>query len=89
MEHYKNLFTKDYIEVWSYKTNESNTPVEKRVKCDCDAEEFIMMIEDHEWSTPVETAPLATSSHQSGAPTISTASTKSVTSKTTQPLMKT
>ena len=39
MGHYKNLFDEDYMEAWSHKTNERNVPVEKRVKCDCDAED--------------------------------------------------
>jgi hypothetical protein len=47
MNHYKDLFTEEYMEAWSYKTNEWNTPVEKRVNCDCDDEDFITMIEDH------------------------------------------
>jgi hypothetical protein len=32
MAHYKDLFTKEYMDDWSYETNEWDTPVEKRVK---------------------------------------------------------
>ena len=47
MGQYKNLFDEDYIRDWSYKTNEWTTPVEKRVKCDCDAGDFIIgMVEE-------------------------------------------
>jgi hypothetical protein len=47
MPHYKDLFTEEYMEDWSYKTNEWETPIEKRVKCDCDAKEYITIIMDH------------------------------------------
>jgi len=39
------LFTDDYLEDWRHRTNEWNTPFELRIKCDCDAELFINMIQ--------------------------------------------
>lgn len=46
MRYYQDLFSADYLADWSFKTNECSTPVQIRINCDCDAGDYIHMLEE-------------------------------------------